>query len=350
MIKILLHEPELPRNKIAYHQFVAFRKLFYEMGLEFVDYGNHDFVFMGDDSFINRKIGLDQSIEFGIDQVNKQRAAVFLFDSSDSTSLLGSYEVLENTNARHLFKNQLLSKEDYKKESPFGKWWWNDITGLEIGELYPMQAYDIPDHLWYKIKLSGWNIGYNNQANHQFVDGLNERDIDVCALWNFDYPENRDHGYRNDLFYNTHRIKAIGKLQRSDADFQYKTGIRPIEEYYDILGRSKMAISPYGMGEITNMDFDCMRFGTLMIKPAMDKIQTIPDFYMPYKTYIPCKPDWSDLTDVIHDVLINYDDYKKVSDGARLRFRRRYMTSLIGEYWYNIFKLQPGITLEHFIS
>ena len=43
---------------------------------------------------------------------------------------------------------------------------------------------------------------------------------------------------------------------------------------------SKIGLSPYGQGEICYRDVELMQFGTLMIKPDMSKIHTIPNPYI----------------------------------------------------------------------
>ena len=115
MIKVLLVDPNKGRNKASFQHFKAYARIFEQVGIKFVTYGNHDFVFLGNENFQLRKERLDTSIEYGITEVNKHRAPTFLIDSSDSTSIVGSYEILIHSNARMLFKNQLLYRDEYKK-------------------------------------------------------------------------------------------------------------------------------------------------------------------------------------------------------------------------------------------
>ena len=44
----------------------------------------------------------------------------------------------------------------------------------------------------------------------------------------------------------------------------------------------------------------------------MSKVITEPDFYKPMETYVPVKPDWSDLNETIEKVLANYKDYQYI--------------------------------------
>ena len=51
----------------------------------------------------------------------------------------------------------------------------------------------------------------------------------------------------------------------------------------------------------------------------MDKVITEPDFYKPMETYVPVKPDWSDLNKVVEKVLANYKDYEYIIDNSIVR-------------------------------
>ena len=72
---------------------------------------------------------------------------------------MGAYEVLEQSNAMYLFKNQLLSREEYKKPTSFNKWFFDNGSGLDLG-------YDIPKEKWDRVKLSGYNLGYLLQLDY----------------------------------------------------------------------------------------------------------------------------------------------------------------------------------------
>ena len=53
-----------------------------------------------------------------------------------------------------------------------------------------------------------------------------------------------------------------------------------------------------------------------MIKPDMSYIETWPDVYQPWKTYIPCKYDWSDLEEIVVEVIQNYKKYQDIAVNA----------------------------------
>jgi hypothetical protein len=66
-------------------------------------------------------------------------------------------------------------------------------------------------------------------------------------------------------------------------------------EYYSEMTATKICISPFGYGEICWRDFEAILCGCLLIKPNMDHVDTNPDIFRPFQTYVPVKWDFSDL-------------------------------------------------------
>lgn len=58
---------------------------------------------------------------------------------------------------------------------------------------------------------------------------------------------------------------------------------------------TRIALSPFGWGEVCFRDFEAIACGALLVKPDMSHVQTHPDLYRPFETYIPVKWDLSDL-------------------------------------------------------
>jgi hypothetical protein len=73
--------------------------------------------------------------------------------------------------------------------------------------------------------------------------------------------------------------------------------------YLDELARSRVAISPFGLGEITLRDFEIFMNGALLLKPDMSGIETWPDFYRDGSTMIAHRWDLTDLEDKIELLL-----------------------------------------------
>ena len=210
MIKVKVINPTIDRNEPTFRLMMYCKDLLREYGIDITESNDFDYMFIGMNDFINKKLSLKESIEWGSENVEKlsQGGEYFLFDGSDSTSLMGGIEVMRNTNPTYYVKNQLLQKEKYKVPSNFGRWFWGN------GEFD--LSYDITEDEWDKIKLSGWNLGH--LQTHLFRDRINpintNKLYDVCAIYQAEHRENYEHNNRNDIPYTKHRKGAWEVLDK----------------------------------------------------------------------------------------------------------------------------------------
>ena len=89
------------------------------------------------------------------------------------------------------------------------------------------------------------------------------------------------------------------------------------QQFVEVMKRSKVGLSPFGMGELCYRDLELIQWGCLLIKPDMSKVITEPNFFKPMETYVSVKPDWSDLNETIAKVLANFKDYEYIIHNAR---------------------------------
>ena len=241
---------------------------------------------------------------------------------------MGAYEVLDESKAIYLFKNQLLNREEYKKPTTLNKWFFGTDSDLDI-------SYDISDRNWNRIKLSGWNLGYMLPQYRDFQPISNNKNLDVCAIYKAELPYNEEHKLRNDLYYTNHRKSAWNVL---DSKFSSKKDKLPYQEYINTLYNSKVALSPYGMGEICFRDFECMQFGTIIVKPNMNRVNTVPNIYEDDETYIAVDYDWSNLNEKVDYILSDFNNLnQKINTNIRKEFLEKYTYENLCMHWYEIF-------------
>jgi len=329
-IKILNHHKD--RNEPTFRPLTFVREMLYsDYSIELTTDDDFDYMFVGMSDFFDKKKPLKESTEWGLENLNKvtQGGDYFLFDGSDSTSLMGAYEVFEQSDAIYLFKNQLLSRENYKEPTAFNKWFFGNGSDLDLG-------YDIPKDKWNRIKLSGYNLGYLLPQYRNFQPISKNKNIDVCAIYQANHNYSEDHKVRNDLHYTNHRKGCWDIL---DSKFDSRKDKLPYQEYINVLYNSKVAISPFGMGELCFRDFECMQFGTIIIKPSMSMVKTIPNIYEDGETYISCKYDWSDLNETVDYVLSNFDSLnERINTNIREKFKKEYDYEKLCLYYYNLFR------------
>lgn len=76
--------------------------------------------------------------------------------------------------------------------------------------------------------------------------------------------------------------------------------------FHTALRESKIFVSPYGYGEYSWKDYEAIYSGCVLVKPNSDFVISHGfDIYDNGKNYISCRPDFSDLEEVIDEVLSN---------------------------------------------
>jgi len=344
MIKIKILNPLVGKNRISFAGFLMLRDMLRDYSIDITDSDDYDYAFFGADDILDKSISLEDSIEYGLENCSKITGDYFIFDGSDSTSLMGAYEVLEQSDAKFLFKNQLLkNREDYKKPTSFNKWFFKDGSDLDLG-------YDISEENWKKIKLSGWNLGYFigdrfRPITQKWHPSSPNKTIDLCAIFNADHPPSSDHFAENASYYTNHRRGAWDVIG-TNPGYSFVKDRLPFQEYINTLYQSKMSLSPFGQGEVCYRDFEIFEFGVVMIKPTMDIVNTTPNPYISDETYISVDLDWKELNDTVLKMLDNSDKLEYIVNNSRQIYDKLYSADNFCMYWYEFFNNLNGVEHE----
>ena len=346
MVKIKILELHKHRNETTFRPYLKAHNLFKDYGIEFTQGDSYDFAWIGQASIVDKKLPLQQSIEKGVNFVSRVKGDYFIFDGQDSPSLIGTYEVFKNSNAKYLLKNSLYKDRSmYKVPSVNGRIHWG------VGN------YAIPDIDSYvnKIKLSGSN--WLSTVNPNWLSYSSPKVNDVCALFGHGKPGiNMEYGIDNFLPYNLHRknaINYISSLNDSIKVDKLKPGERlNTSEYYNRMFNCKIIINPFGFGEMAPRDLEAAMFGCILIKPDMSHIESIPMIFEENITYIPVKWNFEDLEEKIDYILNNFNFLQKeLVENFRLRYEQLYNPKKIVEHIYNLIfpsnfhKISNGIKL-----
>jgi hypothetical protein len=337
VIKVKLSDNQ---NMKCFSGLVISRDMLKDYSIDITDSDDYDYEFVDANQFLKLSLPLQDSIDWGLENLSKKSGDYFLFHGGDSTSIMGVYEVFIKSNAKYSFKKQLLSQEDYKEETTLNKWFFGKGSVLDRG-------YDISDDVYSKMKLTGYNVAHNWPHLQQMQLTNQDRDIDVCAVYQGILDNgNMDHEVQSDILYTKHRKGAWDKLDYISETYNVVKGQTALEQFVEIMKRSKIGLSPFGMGELCYRDLELIQWGCLLIKPDMSKVITEPDFFKPMETYVPVKLDWSDLNETIHKVLDNFKDYQYIIDNARQKVVEMYSYQNVCKYWYNFFSDLSGIENE----
>lgn len=336
MIKIKLYELEKHRNETTFRPLLFAKDLFKDIGIEFVIDGKADFAFVGHASFINKKNSLEKSVNEGIEFLKKIKEPYFLFDGQDAATLIGSYEVFKQSDAIFLLKPTLYkNRKEYLTEYANGRLYWGNGK-------YKLENIDLIN----KIKLSGFN--WLSTINPHWYDYNIHKHFDVSAMFMYPHKDVYEHNLNQAVYYNNFRKLLFDNLSNKFKIAKLENGIRlPIEEYYNKMYNSKIILAPFGFGEIAPRDIEAAMFGSVLLKPNMSHIETIPDIYIPYETYVPCKHDFSDLNEKIDYILSDYKNLQKFYvENMRKKYREMYDLNKLALYYYELFKNINGVMIE----
>ena len=332
MIKIKLYELDKHRNECTFRPYLYAQNVLKEFGIEFTTGDSYDFAWVAQASFLNKRVSLEQSVTDGLEYLETITGDYMLIDGQDSTSLIGSYEVLKESNALLLLKSSLLKDRSlYKQGWNLGRYYWGE------GD-YSLSDFDEYSD---RIVLSGtnWLMTHWAGINVQWYDVIRPRKYDVSAMFQYPSVESLEHGYKQNEFYDINRkqcIDAINNLKCNVAKLE--NGVRVSQqEYYERMLNSKIIVAPYGYGEMAPRDLEAAMFGCVLIKPDMSYIDTIPNVFESDKTYVSCKHDFSDLEEKIEMILLNYEDYYEMINAARTKFVEQMNPSNLAVHLHKVF-------------
>jgi len=305
VIKIKPLEYDVHRNETTFRYYLENLDLFREVGIDFTTSDDYDFALVGQASIIDKKLSLEESVDKGLDFISKITGDYIIIDGQDSTTLMGTIDVFRESSAKLFLKTVYLNDFNlYKKGWVNGRIYWGD------GE-YSVQ--DIDD-LKPRMKLSGTNWGNTlfPKGNFQFLNYDKHKKYDLCGMFQYPLKETVfEHGIAQTPHYNKCR-KPVYDLINSTQHKVCKLidGKRiPYEEYVQNMYDSKIIFSPYGFGAYgAPRDVQCAQFGSVLIKPRIDWVDTKPNMYVEDETYIACEQDFSDLDDKVEYVLSNFDE------------------------------------------
>jgi hypothetical protein len=340
MIKIKLVEHEKHRNEIAFRPYVFAQSLFNDVGIKFViDDESYDYAFIAQASFINKQACLEKSINDGVEFVKQFGKDVFLLDGQDSHSLIGTAEVLRNTDALVMFKNTLLSDISlYKRNWVNGRMYWGE------GDYSVPYIDDIID----RIKLSGAN--WLSTIRPTWYQYSPDKKYDVSCMFSWGDTDNYEYEKLTSTYYDEHRRNLLNKLSNTTFNVvKREKGIRiPQSQFYENMYNSKIVMAPIGYGEMAVRDIEAASFGSVLIKPDMSHIQSHPYIYKDNETYIACKYDWSDVEEKIDYVLSNYKQLQPyLTENMRQEYSKQYAPESLVRYFYNQLLTIKGIGHEN---
>jgi hypothetical protein len=86
------------------------------------------------------------------------------------------------------------------------------------------------------------------------------------------------------------------------------------------MAAARVCVSPFGYGEVCFRDFEAVVAGCLLVKPDMSHLETTPNIYRPFQTYIPVRWDFADLAATVEQWLADEPRRREITGNARRLF------------------------------
>jgi len=262
---------------------------------------------------------------------------IIIFDDEDSPTMHCYRELLSNKKIKLVLKNYLLLRDEYRKPSVFG-----GIIWFQDKQHPRYQGYDFTDEEWNKIKLSGIDLGnYKQQLGigtnkyNPSEDSLVKKHIDVFAVFKGNNSGRQINGFDAGKYYTKHRT-TVWKALADHKSINVVMGMLDINTSNVLMFQSKVCISPFGMGEFCYRDFESIQHLTTLVKPDVSHVQTLNNFFIDGETYFKCKHDFSDLIDIIDNILSDDNKRMEVSINAYNQYQELYSPKKVVNHIKNL--------------
>lgn len=198
-----------------------------------------------------------------------------------------------------------------------------------IHDACPEYSTAVPDPAWLKKLALSWNSGLANysllgptmmgayarvpfplllQTPSRFTTPDNYRSIHVHARMGVQYERATVSFQRREI------TRRLSKRLMTDKVNRF--------QYWQELKKSRLVISPFGLGEITLKDYEVFLTGGCLLKPEMSGIETWPNLFQADRTMVPFRWDLADLEEVVEQLLEEPDKARAIAENGQNNYRR----------------------------
>lgn len=89
------------------------------------------------------------------------------------------------------------------------------------------------------------------------------------------------------------------------------------KQYLRDMKRGRIAVAPFGWGELSFRDYEAVYNNCLLVKPSVDHIATEPNIFIAGETYVPVQWDYSDLEEKCDYYLTHPEEADRIIQNAR---------------------------------
>jgi hypothetical protein len=234
---------------------------------------------------------------------------------------------LKNPIVKAVFKNRTLKDKSLDNQPAIYESYFLTLLNKYANITKPKQLEPLNSEELNKIHPVVWDLAWSPFSDKLLtckqyeIDYAQDRPIDVFfagTIYNdLTASANAKKGLWEFLaWHRSHAIDAIKKIKNINA-YVLEGKALPFDEYLKTIQSTKIVVSPWGYGEWCYRDYETIHCGAILIKPDSSFVESIPDIYQNNITYIACKPDFSDLQDLVRHILDHYDEYTAMREYAK---------------------------------
>jgi hypothetical protein len=112
-------------------------------------------------------------------------------------------------------------------------------------------------------------------------------------------------------------------LEKIAGRTEFLTGVVSQKRFNREISNARITLSPFGWGEVCLRDFEAVLSGSLLLKPDMSHLETWPDVFVPFETYVPFGWDAEDLLEKTNYYLAHEQERKRIAANAYDSYRQQ---------------------------
>lgn len=110
-----------------------------------------------------------------------------------------------------------------------------------------------------------------------------------------------------------HRQKAIDRMKavadKHNLTISWQDHKMKYDNFVKLLKKTKVFLSPFGLGEFSGKDYEAIMSGAVVVKPLASKIRSFPNIYEPHYM-LEVDKDFSNLEEAVMPILNNVDSLR----------------------------------------